>query len=70
MKVKCVVCHAVVASMTVREAMLYIAWLEREGTVPVCFECSERAVANLYLQLYPLMKVLIEPFSTEPGDVF
>lgn len=59
-KVLCILCSKVVADMGIEESMAYILWLRREGTVPVCFDCSDRAIGNLYVRLEPEIKAQSE----------
>lgn len=50
MVIKCVVCQSRVAEVPWDEVLEFIRWLDRTGELPICFQCADRAITNLYVQ--------------------
>lgn len=52
MKINCVVCKKPQLEMEPREALDFARWLEKEHTLPLCIECTDREQAAIFLAAY------------------
>lgn len=56
MKINCVVCKKPRLDVSLREVLAFVQWLEKEHIIPVCTECTDRELSNLFLVAYAALK--------------
>lgn len=60
MKINCVVCKKPKLDVSLRELLAFVQWLEMEHTIPVCIECTDREIANLFLAAYAALSQTVQ----------
>lgn len=65
MKINCVVCKEPKLDISLSELLSFVKWLEKEHTIPVCLECTDREIANLFLTAYASLSTPLQESEQE-----